>query len=140
MVTTAAGNRLLDGDLTERVIGGYFAVYNGLRPGMLEAVYRRAMIAELTHLGLVAATEVPYVVRYRGEVVGSYRADLVVENRLIVECKAVDRLLATHDAQLLNYLSIANLQIGLLLNFGPAAKVRRIERSSPNSSILSDPR
>ena len=135
MVTTAADVRLPDGELTEKVIGGFFAVYNGLRPGLLEAVYRRAMVAELTHLGLPAETEVPFEVTYRGQVVGSYRADLVVERRLIVECKALDRLQSVHEAQLLNYLHVAKIPIGLLLKFGPAATVRRLQRSSPEKSI-----
>jgi GxxExxY protein len=139
MVTTAAGRGLLDADLTEQVIGGYFAVYNTLKPGLLETVYRRAMITELSHRGLDAATEVPFEVRYRGQIVGDYRADLVVEGRLIVECKAVDRLLRTHEAQLINYLHIAHLPLGLLLNFGPAAAVRRLTRSSPKQSIPADP-
>lgn len=143
MVMTAAAERFRDGELMERVIGGFFAVYNALRPGMLEVVYRRAMIAELQHLGLTAETEVPYQVVYRGQVVGSYRADLVVEKRVIVECKAVEQLLAIHNAQLLNYLSVANVKLGLLLNFGPAAKVRRFERGfTRNRSpvILGNPR
>lgn len=140
MVTTAAGQRLPDGDLTQRVIGAYFAVFNGLRPGLLEAVYKRAMAAELAHLGLAVATEVPYSVTYRGQLVGEYRADLVVEQRLIVECKCADKLAAVHEAQLLNYLCLANLEIGLLLNFGPAAMIRRLARSSPRGFIPGDPR
>jgi GxxExxY protein len=131
MVTTAAGRRLLDCDLTERVIGAYFVVYNALRYGLPESVYRRSMIAELHHHGIEAKTEVPFEVRYRGQLVGEYRADIVVEGKLIVECKAAERLIKAHEAQLLSYLKISGIQTGLLLNFGPATAIRRLARGSP---------
>lgn len=139
MVTTAGNRRFDDEHLTQSVIGAFFAVYNSLRPGLFEAVYRRSMIAELRHRGLTARTEVPFSVFYRNELVGEYRADLVVDGRLIVECKALERLTKTHEAQLINYLHVSGLKIGLLLNFGPAATIRRLTSSSPKKSIADIP-
>ena len=140
MVTTTATQRLPDAALTEQVIGGYYAVYNTLRPGLLEVVYRRAMHVELRHRGLSVSNEAPFDVWYRGDRVGEYRADLVVGGTLTVECKAVDRLLKVHEAQVINYLHISGLPIGLLLNFGPATQVRRLTRGSPrNPASNGDP-
>lgn len=132
---TATTTRLHERELTERVIGGFYAVYNALRPGLLEAVYRRALVVELKHRAMVIATEMSFDVWYRGTRVGAYRADIVVANRLIVECKALDSLAKPHEAQLINYLHISGLPLGLLLNFGPTPQIRRLTRSSPSSAV-----
>ncbi|MBM4194286.1 MAG: GxxExxY protein [Gemmatimonadetes bacterium] len=113
-------------DLTDAILGAYFAVYNALGTGYLEAVYRRAMAMELRARGMPLALEVPFPVHYRGECVGQYRADIVVARTVIVECKAADQLSKAHDAQLLNYLKASALPVGLVLNFGPRTGIRRI--------------
>jgi GxxExxY protein len=116
-----------DDDLTERIIGAAFVVANSLGHGFLEAVYRNAMAEELRAQGLSVAKEKPFPVAYRGRRVGLYLADLVIEDRVIAELKAVEALTRSHSAQLLNYLKASNLQVGLLLNFGrPKIELRRI--------------
>ncbi|TNC94235.1 MAG: hypothetical protein FD119_3277, partial [Stygiobacter sp.] len=104
--------------LTETIIGAAFTVANDLGHGFLEAVYRNALIEELTFQGLSVAKEKSYPVFYRQKQVGHYCADIVVENTVIIELKAVETLSPAHRAQLLNYLKASTLPIGLLLNFG----------------------
>jgi GxxExxY protein len=136
-VTRSSAPRLLESELTREIIAVFFSVYNELGPGFLESVYRRALSVELSARGFSNACEVPFSVHYRGVCVGEFRADVVVERRVIVESKAVDRLAPTHDAQLLNYMKASGLEVGLLLNFGPEAKFRRLVKSdSKNSHAL----
>lgn len=100
-------------------------VYNNLGYGFLEKVYRNAMVIELRRMGLNVVSEAPITVYYEGEVVGEYFADLLVDDAVIVELKAVERLSPEHEAQLLNYLKATPYEVGLLLNFGPQAEVKR---------------
>ena len=120
---------LLEKELTREIIAVFFAVYNELGSGFLESVYRRALSIELSARGFSNAREVPYAVHYRGACVGEFRVDLVVEGRVIVESKAVDRLGPSHDAQLLNYLKASGLEVGILLNFGTQANLRLLVRT-----------
>lgn len=106
------------GGLTAEVLGASFEVANTLGHGFAEAVYRRALVLELKSRNLLPREEVPFKVRYKGDVVGQYVADLVVNDVVIVELKAVDTLVEAHTAQLLNYLRASGLRVGLLLNFG----------------------
>lgn len=129
--TTVRSDGLLYREVSQEIIGAFFDVYNGLGHGFLEVVYRRAMAVALTRRGLAVESEAPFSVHYAGESVGEYRADLVVAHRVVVECKATERLTATHEAQLLNYLRASGLSIGIVLNFGPRATFRRLARSSP---------
>jgi GxxExxY protein len=112
-------------DLTEKVIKAFFRVYNGLGYGFLEKIYERALALELKESGLAASTQVPITVNYRGQSVGEYAADILVENKLILELKAVKTLAAEHEAQLLNYLMATDIEVGLLLNFGPKPQIKR---------------
>jgi GxxExxY protein len=113
--------------ITERVIGCAFAVLNGLGCGFLEKVYESALLIELQHAGLNVAQQVPFDVMYRGQVVGQYCADLVVEGSVLVELKAVSALTDVHTAQCLNYLKASNLKLCLLLNFArPKLEIKRI--------------
>ena len=128
MGTAGASHGLVAGNITREVIGAFFDVYNELGHGFAEGVYQRALPIALASRGVGVEREVPLRVLFRGEPVGDYRADLVVEQRVIVEVKAVEKLVAAHDAQLLNYLRATGLQLGLLLNFGPRATFRRLVR------------
>ena len=110
-------------DLTEGIIGAFFEVYNSLGYGFFEKVYENALCAEFKLRGLSYAQQLPIKVKYRGHVVGEYFADLVIEDAVIVEVKAVRTLLPEHGAQLLNYLKATDYEVGLILNFGPKAKV-----------------
>lgn len=113
--------------LTERIIGAGFEVSKALGHGFLETVYKKALTLELRRQGLAAVQEVPYKVHYLGEQIGTYLADLVVEDRVIVELKAVEALAQSHKGQLLNYLRASGLSVGLLFNFGtPRLEVRRV--------------
>lgn len=114
-------------DLTEQIIGAFYNVYNRLGYGFLERVYENAMVIELQMMGLKVEQQMPIKVRYRGHVVGEYCADLVVEDKVIIELKAVSTFLPAHEAQLLNYLKATPYEVGLLLNFGPSpTKKRRV--------------
>lgn len=109
---------LLEKDLTEKVIGACFEVSNELGTGFLESVYRKALIIVLLQLGLKASEESALKVFFRGQIVGDFYADVLVENRLIIELKAVKSLTAEHEAQLINYLKATKIKVGLVVNFG----------------------
>ena len=111
--------------LTKTLIGVFYDVYNALGYGFLEKVYENAMAIELRARGLKVACQTPISVTYRGQVVGNYFADLLVEDSVIVELKAVRQLAGEHEAQLLNYLNATDYEVGLLLNFGPQPQVKR---------------
>jgi GxxExxY protein len=113
--------------LTEAIIGAAFAVSNALGHGFLEIVYKNALVEELACQGFTVTKEKQYPVLYRGKTVGNYVADIVVEDSVIVELKAIEQLAPTHRAQLLNYLKAGNLPVGLLLNFGTAKlQIKRV--------------
>lgn len=120
-----AGGQPPDEALARRVLGAFYRVYDILGPGYLEAVYANALAVELRLAGLHVDQEVPLEVRYRGVVVGLYRADQIVEHRLMLELKAAAALHEAHRSQLVNALKAARLQSGLLLNFGPRPRFWR---------------
>ena len=103
--------------LTERVLGSVFEVSNTLGCGFLEKVYERALVRELGLRGVRAAAQVPLTVSYKGESVGDYFVDVLVEDVLVVELKCVERLVNEHTAQCLNYLQASGLRVCLLVNF-----------------------
>ena len=106
-----------DEDLTGLVIGAALEVSNVLGCGFLEKVYERALLRELTIRGLDAKAQASYPVFYKGECVGDYHADLLVQAKLIVELKCVDRLANEHFAQCINYLKASGIPVALLINF-----------------------
>jgi GxxExxY protein len=112
-------------DLTEKVIEAFFNVYNTLGYGFAEKVYQNALVMELVALGLAVESQKQITVRYSGRIVGEFWADVVVNGVVILELKAVQRLLDEHEAQLLNYLKATPIEVGLLLNFGPRAELKR---------------
>ena len=103
--------------LTERVLGAVFEVSNTLGAGFLEKVYQRALLQELRLRGIRAVGEASLTVRYKGQPVGEYFADILVENGLVVELKCVERLADEHTAQCLNYLRASGRKVCLLVNF-----------------------
>ena len=111
---------------TGAIIGAFYEVYNRLKGRYLEAVYRNAMAVELRLRGLDHVIEQPLEVRYKGEIVGTYRADLVVERCVIVELKSGQSLDASAFSQLTNYLQATDYRVGLLLHFGPTARFHRV--------------
>jgi GxxExxY protein len=112
-------------ELTEQIIRAFYTVYNTLGYGFLEKVYVKALLLELKRVGLTVANQVAIDVLYGGEVIGEYLADLVVNNLVIVEVKAAKALPEEHEAQLLNYFKATHDEVGLLLNFGPKAEIKR---------------
>jgi GxxExxY protein len=117
---------LIEQALTKSVIACFYRVYDALGYGFLESVYRRAMGLELRACGLTAVSEAPSDVWYRKTRVGHFRADFLVERRLIVEVKASQILVAADRKQLLNYLRAGPAEVGLLLHFGPKAAFERL--------------
>jgi GxxExxY protein len=111
-------------------------VYGELGYGFLESVYRSAMTVALRDAGLAVEPEVELNARFRGRSIGTFRADLVVEGAVLVELKAARAISPAHVAQLLNYLRCTVIEIGLILNFGPAPQIRRMvfanERKIPH--------
>jgi GxxExxY protein len=115
-------------DLTEAVIGAAFAVSNSLGCGFLEKVYENALAIELRRRGFGVRQQAPMEVRYRDEIVGLYSADLVVDEQVVVELKAVKALDHVHRAQCMNYLRASGIRTGLVINFGlPRLDVLRVQ-------------
>jgi GxxExxY protein len=113
-------------ELTQIILGVFYEVYNELGHGFLESVYQEAMLVALRQKGAMVEGQSPLPVWFRGERIGDFRADLIVGNAVIVELKAGRDLDPVHDAQLLNYLRASELEVGLLLNFGPAPRIKRL--------------
>ena len=126
---------MLHGEVTQVIIEQYYDLRSLLGPGLLEAVYANGMLVLLKDAGLAIEREVRFDVLLRGRVIGRYRADMVVDSRVIVEVKTAARLTRYNEAQLLNYLTIAGLDVGLLLNFGPRPEFRRLvaQRGAPDA-------
>jgi len=117
---------LLEEGLTREIIAAFYEVYNQLGFGFLEGVYANALALELRNRGAIVAREVPVRVSYRGDLVGEYRADMVVDGAVLVEVKAT-RVLDQHARQqTLNYLRGTHFEVGLLLHFGPRPHFERV--------------
>jgi GxxExxY protein len=119
-------SHLPHGQLTNAIIGALFEVHNVLGSGFLESVYANALTIELRNRGVPAERNVPFEVMYRGMSVGRYVADLVVDQRVIVETKAAKAIDPVHRAQLLNYLRASGLEVGLVANFGSSVQFKRV--------------
>lgn len=104
--------------LIKKVIQCVYNVRLQLSSGFLETVYQKALLIELSKQNIQAEVEVPVDVYYDDSVVGEYRADIVVEKKVILEIKAIQHLLPVHEAQLVNYLTATKIDCGLLINFG----------------------
>ena len=120
-------------DLTAKVIGACIEIHRSIGPGLLESAYRECLCYELSQAGLSFQKEVPLPVAYKGiKLDCGYRLDIIVDKRLIVELKAVEKLLPIHEAQLLTYLKITGLQLGLLINFNVPVLKDGIKRIANN--------
>lgn len=116
---------MLHSEITARIIKAYYKVYNRLGYGFLERVYENALILACEDLALSVENQVRVDVYYEGCTVGVYRADLLVEKKIIVEIKAAADLCDEHEAQLINYLRATPIEVGLLLNFGKRPQYKR---------------
>jgi GxxExxY protein len=138
-------DRLINGsamnELSSRVIGACIEVHRHLGPGLMESTYQACLCRELRLLGISFQQQVPVPLEYKGELVDcAYRLDVVVEGALILEIKAVEALLPIHDAQLLTYLKLTGLSLGLLINFNVprlATGVKRLVNQFPSTSAPS---
>ena len=112
-------------NLTENIIKIFYNVYGKLGYGFLEKIYESAMMIDLKKEGLKAVSQSPIKVLYNGYTLGEYFADILVEDEVIVEIKVTKNLAFTHEAQILNYLKATEIEVGLLLNFGPKPQIKR---------------
>ena len=110
---------LLHHELTERIIAVFYDVYAELGYGFLEKIYQRAMIIALRDAGLPVVERNPFPVTFRGELLGDFFADIVVNDLVLVEIKAISALRPVDEAQALNYLRASHLEVALIMNFGP---------------------
>ena len=117
--------KYLHSELTEKIIRCFYNVYDTLGAGFLESVYVKALMWELRKVGLSFEIEKAINVNYKGNVIGIFRADIVVDNKIIVEVKAVKSLVPQHEAQLINYLRATEFKLGLLVNFGNKLEFKR---------------
>jgi GxxExxY protein len=127
-------------ELTERVIGVFYDVYNELGHGYLESIYATAMAIALRQAGLQVEQELPISVRFRGETIGDFKADLVVNGSVLLELKAVRAIDQAFEKQILNYLRGTRLELGLILNFGPKPEFRRFVYENERKQISVYPR
>ena len=119
-------------DVTYAINGAVFEVNRVLGPGFLEKVYENALLVELIGRGLKAKSQVPIRISYKERIVGEYVADMLVEEKVIVELKTVEELNRIHEAQLLNYLKATGIRVGLLVNFRhPKAEIKRMVLNLP---------
>lgn len=112
-------------DTTEKIIKCFYKVFDELGGGFLESVYEKALLIELKVCGINAEFQVPLKVKYKGAVIGDFKADIVVDGKVIIEIKAVSKITKEHEAQLINYLRATGIRIGLLVNFGDKIEFMR---------------
>jgi len=113
-------------EITSQIINSSHTVHNALGCGFLEKVYHRSLVIELRKRGLLVESEKSVEIKYDNQIVGEYFADIVVDNKVIVEVKAVSEYNPLFEAQLLNYLKAMHLEVGLIINFGPSVQVKRM--------------
>jgi GxxExxY protein len=134
------GTDLKHRDLTEKMIGVFYDVYNELGHGFLESVYQKAMEISLREAGLRVEREMAVPVWFRSRDVGNFKADLLVEGCVLLELKTAQAIDRTHEAQLMNYLRATAIEVGLLFNFGPKSQFRRFVFENEKKKIRVHPR
>jgi len=119
-------------DITHKIIGAAYKVFNTLGFGFLESVYKKGMVIELTKSTLKVEEEKPLKVYYDNQVVGDFYIDLLVEDEIVIELKSVENLIKAHEVQVVNYLNGLKKEIGLLINFGPTGVDVKRKYREPN--------
>ena len=127
-------------ELTQKIIGVFFDVYNELGHGFLESVYEKSLAVALSSVRLKVLSQIEIPVWFRGQRVGDFTADMLVEDCVMLELKAARCLDSSHEAQLLNYLRATDIEVGLLLNFGLKPEFKRLVFDNPRKSIRENPR
>lgn len=125
-MTTVETLHLVHGDITDKILRAFYTVHARLGYGFAEVLYQRALPMEMAKSSLLVEREVKFVATYDDKPIGVYRADLLVERCVLIEIKSVERLVEAHRNQLLNYLRVSGIGVGLLLNFGREPQVRRV--------------
>jgi GxxExxY protein len=126
---------LIHEELTGKILEACFEVSNELGAGFLESVYQKALLIALHQKGLQARPQTPIKVFFRGEEVGEFFADMLVEGKVIVELKAVTALAKEHSAQVINYLKATGVEVGLLVNFGRSKiEFHQLRKPTPEQS------
>jgi GxxExxY protein len=126
-------------DVTEKIIGVFFDVYNELGYGFLESVYEESLVIALRQAGLMVNRQVSVPVRFRSHKVGKFRADVTVENCVLLGLKCAKRMDPAHEAQILHYLKATDIEVGLLLNFGLKPQFRRLLFDNERKKIRENP-
>ena len=130
----AEQKRLLHQELSSQIISAFYQVYNTMVRGLLEGCYQNALYVELQERGIPVDREVPFGVRYKERIVGQYRVDLLVDRKVIVECKTAHTLHSQHEAQMLHYLKATNTELGLLMYFGSKPLFRRFVHTNGSAA------
>jgi GxxExxY protein len=130
---------LKHGELTDKIIGVFYDVYNELGHGFLESTYSEAMAFALAESGLLVRREVAVPVWFREKKIGPYFADVVVDNAVLLELKTARTIESAHEAQLLHYLRATEIELGLLLNFGLHPQFRRLLFDNQRKKIRGNP-
>ncbi|MCK5426277.1 MAG: GxxExxY protein [Thermodesulfovibrionia bacterium] len=112
-------------DITKKTIRCFYNVYDELGNGFLESVYEKSLMIELENIGLQAVAQKSLNVYYKNQLVGEFKADIIVEDKIIIEIKAVNTLTTQHEAQLINYLKATGIKVGLIVNFGDKLEFKR---------------
>ena len=133
------GHRFKHGEITQKIIRVFYDVYNGLGYGFLESVYEKSLQIALNATGLKALTQIEIPVSFRGQNVGDFTADMLVDGCVLLELKAAKALDRSHEAQLLNYLRATEIEVGLLLNFGLRPEFKRLIFDNPRKAIRGNP-
>jgi len=123
------------GELTQKIIGIYYEVYNELGTGFLESVYQKSLSLALESAGLTVCSRIDIPVWFRGHQVGQFEGDLLVEKCVLLELKAARALGSAHHAQLLNYLRATEIEIALLLHFGRKPELKRLAYDKSRENI-----
>ncbi len=125
-------------EITDIILRSFYEVYNELGAGFLESVYEKALNIVLTGYGMRVERQKDIPVFFRGNIIGNFKSDLIVNERVIVEIKAVRSLDSAHEAQLINYLKATNVEVGLLLNFGEKPEFKRFAYDNKRKDISRD--
>src|SRR5665213_118549 len=126
-------------ELTDRVLKVFYEVYNELGGGFLEGVYHSALLVALVEERLQVTSQVAVPVSFRGQIVGDFRADIIVNDEVLLELKAMQALDRVYEAQMLNYLKATKIEVALLLNFGPKPQFRRMLLDNDQKQIRENP-
>jgi GxxExxY protein len=112
-------------EMTDKILQGFYEVYNELGDGFLESVYENSLLIVLAANGLKVDNQRPIPVYFRGNLVGEFKADIIVNDKVLVELKAVRAIIPEHEAQVIHYLKATGIEVGLLLNFGRKPEIKR---------------